>query len=81
MAHQHDIKRLGQCSTAEEYTRPSILYPFQPIISHSNDIFGIRRGCDHHSYGFQHDAAWLNALNQIQFMNLATTKGEPDDER
>ena len=66
MAHQLDIKRQGQYSTAEEYTRPFILYSFQPIISHSSDIFGIRRGCDHHPF---------------LFMNMATTKGEPDDER
>ena len=65
MAHQHDIKRLSQCSTAEEYTRPFILHSFQPIISHSSDVFGIRLGRDHN----------------LRFMNLATKKGEPDDER
>ena len=44
MACQHEIKSLSQCSTWEEYTRPFILLPFQPIISRSNDIFGIGPG-------------------------------------
>ena len=81
MAHQHDIKSLSQCSTAEEYTRPFILLSFQPIISHSSDIFSIRRRRNHHPYGFQHDAARLNELNQIRLMNLATTKGKSDEKR
>ena len=44
MTHQNEIQSLRQRSTGEEYTRPFILLPFQPIISRSNDIFGIRRG-------------------------------------
>ncbi len=50
MAHQHDIKSLSQLSTAEEYTRPSILLAFQPIISHSNNIRGIERGREHYFF-------------------------------
>jgi hypothetical protein len=50
MAHQHDIKRLSQCSTAEEYTWPFFLHSFQPIISHCSDIFEIRRGSEHHPF-------------------------------
>ena len=50
MAHQHDIKRLSQFSTAEEYARPFISFLFQPIISHSDDIFRIRRGHDDHAF-------------------------------
>ena len=47
MAQLNKIKSLSQHSTAEDYTRPFILLPFQLIFSHSDDNFDTR--------GFQYD--------------------------
>ena len=46
MTYSIAIKRQSQHSTAEDYTRPFILLPFQLSFSHSDDIFSTRYQLD-----------------------------------
>ena len=68
MANPNEIKSLSQHSTAEDYTRPFIVLPFQLISSYSDDIFGTRYRLDFHHFCdwvFSNRAAVFAALKPV----------------
>jgi hypothetical protein len=57
MANQITIQSLSQLATMEEYYRRLLLFLFQPIISHLNDIFETRFRKRFHQFLIRTDGA------------------------
>ncbi len=79
MANQNQTKSLIQRLTAEEYVRRLILLPFQPIISHIDDIFKTRCRKSFHQFCDSNRDGRRSALAVVKdgrVDRITDTKGE-----